>query len=501
MKRRVFVKWTLASAATFPLVQCATSPSNEPPETVRLAGVSMNPASVWGGTSSTGTVTLSGAAPTGGVTVVLSGNNATAAQVPANVTVPAGATTTTFTVATGSVAAETPVTITATYDGVTRTAALTVMMLVEGASPIFRVSQIADNAVTAGNRHQGVDALIRLMGQNGLKFYRSSVTGVDRGPQGLIAPLDVVLIKVNAQWKYRGCTNSDVIRGLVRAILDHPDGFQGEVVLFENGQGRGSLNCDTSISYNGNTEVHANAQDESHSFLWLIDHLFHDPRVSGFLLDPYRSTFIAATDHATNGYRNFESVSYPCFTTAGGRRVELREGVWNGTSYDSNLKLINCPVLKTHETGGCEVTGALKHVYGIVTMDDGHSGYRHFSGLGPTCGTMMVSVQTPVLSIMDAIWVSYGSLRGTPASATFRANQLVASQDPVALDYWAAKYVLYPIDNDQRHHPDYPAVDAWLTGARDLINGRDGFNQAAKGVQVRLVTKTESQMTLFETVP
>ena len=372
---------------------------------------------------------------------------------------------------------------------------------VPGLSPIFRVSQIANDAVTGGSHHVGVDALIRLMGENGLKFYRSPQSGVNKGPQGLIAPGDIVLLKVNAQWKYRGCTNSDLVRGLVQRILDHPDIFHGEVVIFENGQGRGSLNCDTSASYGGNTEVHANAQDESHSFLWLVNTLFQDPRVSAFLLDPVRSTFITDADHVTNGYRRYENVSYPCFTTAGGRRIELKEGLWNGSSYDSNLKLINIPVLKHHDTGGSEITAALKHVYGIVSMADGQSGFRHYAGLGETCGKMMVSVHAPVLNIMDAIWVSQSSLTGYPASTTFRANQIVASQDPVALDFWTAKHILHPIDNNNRHHPDFPGIDAWLTAARDLINGSGGFDQAARGIQVRTVTKTESEMRLFETVP
>ena len=66
--------------------------------------------------------------------------------------------------------------------------------------------------------------------------------------------------------------------------------------------------------------------------------------------------FIGADDHLTDGYRRFENVSYPCFTTAGGRRVELREGVWNGAGYSQDLKLINVPVLKHHDSGGSEIT-------------------------------------------------------------------------------------------------------------------------------------------------
>jgi hypothetical protein len=343
-----------------------------------------------------------------------------------------------------------------------------------------------------------VDTLIQLMGQNGLKLYRSSVPGAANGPSGLIAADDVVLIKVNAQWKYRGCTNSDVVRGLVQRLLDHPDGFRGEVVIVENGQGRGSLACDTSSAYGGNTEVHANAQNESHSFLWLVNTLFDDARVSAFLLDPVRGNFIGANDHAANGYRTFENVSYPCFTTAGGRRVELREGIWTGASFGTNLKLINVPVLKHHDVGGSEITGALKHMYGLVSMSDGQSGFRHYGGLGETCGKMMASVHTPVLNIMDAIWVSHSALGGYPASATFRADSLVASQDPVALDYWAAKHILYPYDSNDRHHPDYAGISAWLSAARTTIIDRGGLADSARGIVVDSPTLTESEMTLHE---
>ena len=164
-------------------------------------------------------------------------------------------------------------------------------------SNIFWVKGIPDQpfpGTGSGNYHAGVESLLTIMGQNGLKFYRSLQETALGGPEGMIEPDDVVMIKVNAQWKYRGCTNSDLIRGLVQRILDHPDGFDGEVVIFENGQGRGSLNCNTSSGYSGDTRVHANANNESHSFLYLVNTLFRDPRVSSFLLDPIRNRFISA---------------------------------------------------------------------------------------------------------------------------------------------------------------------------------------------------------------
>ena len=364
-------------------------------------------------------------------------------------------------------------------------------------SPLFWIKDIPVQPFYPSkdsNDHAGVDALLDLMGENGLKFYRSPQETALSGPSGMIQRDDVVLIKVNGQWKYRGSTNSDLIRGLIQAILDHPDGFAGEVVIFENGQGQGSLNGDALGwgSYPDNT-IHANANDEKQSFLYLINNIFKDPRLSSYLLDPIRDKFIGADDHQNDGYRKYENVSYPCFTTAGGNRVELLEGLWQGSGYNQNLKLINVPVLKIHN--GSEITASLKHFYGVVSMDDGQSNFRHYSGLGETAGKMVVSVRTPVLNIIDAIWVSFASLSGYPANTTFRADQILASQDPVALDYWAAKYILYPITENSHHLPTPGGtVDKWLTAARDMINGRGGLSDPDAGILVEAVTKDEQQM-------
>ena len=91
-----------------------------------LASLTLNPTSVLGGAqSSTGTVTLTAPAPAGGAQVALSSNNS-AAQVPSSVTVPAGATTATFTVGTSAVIFSTSATITASYNNTTRSATLSI---------------------------------------------------------------------------------------------------------------------------------------------------------------------------------------------------------------------------------------------------------------------------------------------------------------------------------------------------------------------------------------
>ena len=97
-----------------------------PPPAPTLSSLTVNPTSVIGGNSSTGTVTLSGAAPSGGAVVTLSSSNTNVARTPSSVTVAAGATSATFTVSTSAVAASTTVSISGTYGGVTRSASLSV---------------------------------------------------------------------------------------------------------------------------------------------------------------------------------------------------------------------------------------------------------------------------------------------------------------------------------------------------------------------------------------
>ncbi len=96
------------------------------PLALAVSSVSMTPPSVTGGGSSQGTVTLNGAAPAGGATVLLGSSNTAVATAPASVTVAAGQTTATFSVTTTAVTTATPAIITASYSGSSANATLTV---------------------------------------------------------------------------------------------------------------------------------------------------------------------------------------------------------------------------------------------------------------------------------------------------------------------------------------------------------------------------------------
>jgi uncharacterized protein (DUF362 family) len=374
--------------------------------------------------------------------------------------------------------------------GVAAAGALTCASKWIGAKHVFpdipksRIFRVYECPVHDGQmRHKGLDTLLDLLAESEFKFYRTNKIHPWGGPAGLIDADDIVLIKVNCQWKCRGTTNTDVLRGLIHRILEHPDGFNGEVVVFENGQGRGGFDGITQggsaysswPNIDDNIAVNAEEQDVL-TVDYLVYQVFkHDP-VNSFLLDPVRSIFIEGSDKITNGYRKTSGISYPCFTTLMEHRIELREGIWTGSEYADNIKLINLPVLKTH--AGTGMTGALKHTYGILSMDDGSSSIRHYSESGSQCGKMWGMVRAPDLNIIDCIWVSPESLSGYPVSTTYRSNTLLAGIDPVALDYYGGKHILYPLGGpyQDRHNPDtYPGLISHLTGAQDMINNSGGI--------------------------
>ena len=90
-----------------------------------VASLLLNPNSLTGGASSTGTVTLTGPAPAGGFAVSLF-SNTTEATVPATLTIAAGSATGTFMVATGTISVATSATIKATGGGAASTATLSI---------------------------------------------------------------------------------------------------------------------------------------------------------------------------------------------------------------------------------------------------------------------------------------------------------------------------------------------------------------------------------------
>jgi hypothetical protein len=75
-------------------------------------------------------------------------------------------------------------------------------------------------------------------------------------------------------------------------------------------------------------------------------------------------------------------------------------------------------------------------------------------------GTEMAQTRTPILNILDATWINANPRSGprTTYATAIRTNILMASRDPVAVDYWAAKHVLMQAARAVGHN-DLSSID------------------------------------------
>jgi hypothetical protein len=97
------------------------------PAPAALSSLTVSPFTVVGGSNATGKVTLTKAAPAGGIVISIASSNSTRAKVPASVLVPAGAISQVFTVTTTATKQKTNVSITASYAGINKSATLTIV--------------------------------------------------------------------------------------------------------------------------------------------------------------------------------------------------------------------------------------------------------------------------------------------------------------------------------------------------------------------------------------
>ena len=305
---------------------------------------------------------------------------------------------------------------------------------------------------TSGN-DQGVAELIDLMGNHNLLFYNSPAQGTNKGPTGIIARDDTVLIKVNCQWEERGGTNTDLVKALIVAIVQHPDEFVGEIVVADNGQGAANPSGQSS----GLNYLRSNAEDISQSIQKVVDSFAGSHKVSTYQWDTITRQRVKEYSEGdiADGYIVNEVISprtglmpsYPKFETKYGTYISFKQGLWNQQSqtYDSDrLKVINVPVLKSHDDMG--VTACVKHYMGVVSdaLTTQLGARAHDTVVTGGMGTQMVETRFPALNIIDAIWVNAFPGGGpiTLYDDATRTNVIIASQDPVALDYWAAKHIL-----------------------------------------------------------
>ncbi|MFV0402182.1 MAG: DUF362 domain-containing protein [Oscillospiraceae bacterium] len=289
----------------------------------------------------------------------------------------------------------------------------------------------------------GVTRLIASMEASGVPFYKTLDI-----PEGIVGANDVVLLKINCQWAYRGGTNTDLLYSVAKAVADHPEGLSGEIVFVDNGQGQYGTNGD-----GGSFDwTESNSLNRDQSTQDVIDQLQGEGvSISGFLWDSITMNRVQEYSEGDSAdgyvvgdeiYPTGSEVTYPKCTTAQGNMVSFKEGVWDGENYDSDrLTVINLPVLKQH--GIYQVTGAVKAYMGVVA--NRITEHRAHNNVGSGfMGTQMAHSRIPDLNVMDMIWIGVDGGPGVSYEGAVERDMIAASTDPVALDYWCAKYVLMP---------------------------------------------------------
>ncbi len=363
---------------------------------------------------------------------------------------------------------------------------------------------------TKGN-DGGLNTVLETMDADGLKFYNSNMKGLLQGPDGLFGSSDVVIVKVNSQWDERGGTNTDLVKTIVAALLAHPDDFNGEVVVADNGQAQyGSTGHGGSLDY-----AYNNAEDRNQSIQKVVDSLKSLGKVSTFLWDEItmREVKEYSDGDIGDGYvveQNADPVtgvlvSYPKFTTKHGSHISFKKGVWDPQKrrYEGDrLKIINVPVLKAHFIFG--VTGAMKGYMGVNSDKlTALKGFRTHPTVGKGgMGTLMAKTRVPNLNILDAIHVNARPGGGPKTSYSEATNSgiIAASIDPIALDYWASKNILCELGRSiygadvSVFNPENTAKGSfgdWLRiSANQLNDAGHNFTFDEARVTVKLTRKT-----------
>ena len=298
------------------------------------------------------------------------------------------------------------------------------------------------------------------------------------GIQQFIGYDDAVVLKPNGQWPLQGYTHTECMKALIDVILDRPGGFGGEVIIAEHVHRSATDTLGSSYCWNMSSDNRTNNWPDMNYFELVAD--YHNrgiPNVTAVpLLDSGVGDFVAVTGPAdlSAGQHGWVRTTYT--TTANGRTcrlshpilrssysgrlIDLQNGVWEGGGYNGQqVKLIFLPTLNNHGSLNYEdyagPTSALKCHLGIVEFA-GSGGYNlHGVGyntpispqaMGETVGHLITQVISPTFYLTCAEYTGYRSRTSTTAAHT-RTVGLCA--DPVTLDYWMCKYVMYPCATSQ----------------------------------------------------
>lgn len=325
------------------------------------------------------------------------------------------------------------------------------------------------------------------------------------GIEKFIGKRDIVVLKPNAQWWNQGRTNLAAMKGFIDLVLGIP-GFNGEVIIAENQHFMDDTlpeaEKDNVRGWTHFSEINGDIDGVRHNLNTLIK-LYSKKGImnvtkyhwrdggpkrkdawgngmnGGVVKGPQEGDGYVWTDIVYHyspifGIKKWKvMMTYPVFTSAySGITIDLKNGAFRrdgkgGGEYlrDRRVKLINFPVLNSHgeDTG---ITSSLKNYMGITDLSCGvpgltPEGYHNVHACGGTIfryakagpvGHFIKTIKKADLNIVTAEWVGWG--HRTDTSKATRNKTILAATDPVSLDYYAAKYIVYPLSGEKIHNPD-----------------------------------------------
>lgn len=334
--------------------------------------------------------------------------------------------------------------------------------------------------VKNGTPEQNVAKVIEMMG------------GVDH----FIGKDDIVVLKPNAQWWNQGMTNTNAMKGFINLVLSIP-GFKGEIIIAENHHclnlcntcnirgwstrfRNGGFNFNELVEYFQNkgyknvTKCHWVDASPYSDGTTLKTRLMRSINEAVKTILNYRGKIVRGPEDG-DGYvwTDIEysydgkktKMTYPIFTSkSSSTTIDFKNGAWKNGEYTSQpVKFINFAVLN-HHSNFAGVTSSVKNYLGIVDLSCGYIGtkperyynFHHMGipGMGGAIGTFMKTIRKADLNIVTAEWIGFGSRIDTKLAA--KTKTIIASTDPVSLDYYGAKYILYPLGGPVAHlnNPD-----------------------------------------------
>jgi hypothetical protein len=209
-------------------------------------------------------------------------------------------------------------------------------------------------------------------------------------------------------------------------------------------------------------------------------------------------------------YESTSKISYPKFTSPSGNNyISLRYGIWDSTSlaYDlDRLCIIDFPVLKAHSWAGATI--AVKNWIGVLTTAHSNARYGDFDSMHNNyffgqyaLVAKVIGITYPKLTIVDAAWTSASG----PNNHSDKVNtkMLLASTDPCAISWYAAKFILTPIAVDPNNtNPDRSGsnyknnLDAWTNCLQDsgFACTKDSLEISVYDRGVLSVTSSDNQV-------